>query len=170
MSGGSQPIPRPALSEIQAWASVSLQPPCAASSVCTRVPHSVSPGAPPVLQFKSTAAEPGGPWDSQSPRQGCGLTHSKHTPDRYPHTHISPVFWISFPFRSPESIEWSSLGYTTGPHLVICFICSSVYESESAGRSVLSDSLWPRGLQPARLLCPQDSPGKNTGVGCHSLL
>ena len=24
-------------------------------------------------------------------------------------------------------------------------------------------------LQPARLLCPPHSPGKNTGVGCHSL-
>ena len=30
--------------------------------------------------------------------------------------------------------------------------------------SVLSDSLWPHGLQPTRLLCPCDSPGKNTGV------
>ena len=38
------------------------------------------------------------------------------------------------------------------------------------GCSVVSDSLWPRGLQPARLLCPWDSPGKNTGVGCHFLL
>ena len=36
--------------------------------------------------------------------------------------------------------------------------------------SVVSDSLWPHGLQPARLLCPWDSPGKNTGVGCHALL
>ena len=26
------------------------------------------------------------------------------------------------------------------------------------------------GLQPARLLCLWDSPGKNTGVGCHALL
>ena len=26
------------------------------------------------------------------------------------------------------------------------------------------------GLQPVRLLCPWDLPGKNTGVGCHSLL
>ena len=26
------------------------------------------------------------------------------------------------------------------------------------------------GLQPARLLCPCYSPGKNTGVGCHALL
>ena len=29
-------------------------------------------------------------------------------------------------------------------------------------------ALWPHGLY--RLLCPWDSPGKNTGVGCHSLL
>ena len=33
-----------------------------------------------------------------------------------------------------------------------------------------SNSLRPQGLQPARLLCPWDSPGKNTGEGCHSLL
>ena len=32
------------------------------------------------------------------------------------------------------------------------------------------DSLRPLGLQPARLLCPWDFPGKNTGVGCHFLL
>ena len=30
--------------------------------------------------------------------------------------------------------------------------------------------LQPHGLQPARLLCPWDCPGKNTRVGCHSLL
>ena len=34
----------------------------------------------------------------------------------------------------------------------------------------MSDSLRPHGLYPTRLLCPWDSPGKNTGVGCHSLL
>ena len=28
----------------------------------------------------------------------------------------------------------------------------------------------PHGLQPTRLLCPWDSPGENTGVGCHVLL
>ena len=33
--------------------------------------------------------------------------------------------------------------------------------------SVISDSLRPHGLQLARLLCPWDSPSKNTGVGCH---
>ena len=30
--------------------------------------------------------------------------------------------------------------------------------------------LQPSGLQPARLPCPWDFPGKNTGVGCHFLL
>ena len=35
---------------------------------------------------------------------------------------------------------------------------------------VMSDSLRLHGLQLARLLCPWDFPGKNTGVGCHSLL
>ena len=34
----------------------------------------------------------------------------------------------------------------------------------------MSDSLRPHGLQPARLLCPWDSPGKNTSVGCYALL
>ena len=31
------------------------------------------------------------------------------------------------------------------------------------------DSVRCHGQQPTRLLCPQDSPGKNTGVGCHFL-
>ena len=31
-------------------------------------------------------------------------------------------------------------------------------------------TLRPYGLQPARLLCPWDSPGKNTGMGYHALL
>ena len=31
-------------------------------------------------------------------------------------------------------------------------------------------TLRAHGLQPARLLCPWHSPGKNTGVGRHSLL
>ena len=30
--------------------------------------------------------------------------------------------------------------------------------------------LWPHGLQPAWLLSPWNSPGKNTGIGCHLLL
>ena len=36
--------------------------------------------------------------------------------------------------------------------------------------SDVSDSVWPHKWQPARLFHPWDSPGKNTGVGCHFLL
>ena len=34
----------------------------------------------------------------------------------------------------------------------------------------MSDSVRPSGQQPIRLLCPWNSLGKNTGVGCHFLL
>ena len=34
----------------------------------------------------------------------------------------------------------------------------------------MSDSVQPYSLLPARLLCPSDSPGKNTGVRCYFLL
>ena len=34
----------------------------------------------------------------------------------------------------------------------------------------MSDSVRPHRWQPTRLLCPWDSPVKNTGVGCHFLL
>ena len=36
--------------------------------------------------------------------------------------------------------------------------------------SVVSNSVRPHRRQPTRLPCPWDSPGKNTGVGCHFLL
>ena len=41
----------------------------------------------------------------------------------------------------------------------MCFSCS-----------VVSNSLQPHGLQPTRLLCPWNSPSKNTEVGSHFLL
>ena len=43
-------------------------------------------------------------------------------------------------------------------------------KSESISSLVMADSLQPHELQPTRLLYPWSSPGKNTGVGCHSLL
>ena len=43
-------------------------------------------------------------------------------------------------------------------------------KGESVSHSVVSDSSRPHGLEPSRLLCPRNSPGKNTRVGSHSLL
>ena len=36
--------------------------------------------------------------------------------------------------------------------------------------SVISDSLWPHGLQTSKFLCPWNFLGKNTEAGCHFLL
>ena len=49
---------------------------------------------------------------------------------------------------------------------------SPMYESEKWKWSqwVVSNSQRPHGLQHTRLRRPWDSPGKNTGVGCHCLL
>ena len=41
--------------------------------------------------------------------------------------------------------------------------CVSLCVHKSKTASLASDSLWPDGLQPTRLLCPWDSPGKSTG-------
>ena len=46
----------------------------------------------------------------------------------------------------------------------------SQYSLKCVSHSVVSDSLGPYGLLPTRLLCPWTPPGKNTRVGCHSLL
>ena len=42
--------------------------------------------------------------------------------------------------------------------------------SESVNLLVLSNSLQPHGWWPTKLICPWNSPGKNTGVGYPFLL
>ena len=49
-----------------------------------------------------------------------------------------------------------------GRFFTVCCCCQ--------GASVVPNSMRPQRWQPTRLLCPWDSPGKNTGVGCHFLL
>ena len=65
-----------------------------------------------------------------------------------------------------------SLGFSRQEHWSGLPFPSPVHEREKWkwSRSVVSDSLQPHGLQPTRLLCPWDFPGKSTGVGCHCLL
>ena len=65
-----------------------------------------------------------------------------------------------------------SLGFSRQEHWSGLPFPSPMHESEKWkwGRSALSNSLRPHGLQPTRLLRPWDFPGKSTGVGCHCLL
>ena len=45
-----------------------------------------------------------------------------------------------------------------------------IFTAAAAKSPVVSDSVRPHRRQPTRLPRPWDSPGKNTGVGCHFLL
>ena len=53
----------------------------------------------------------------------------------------------------------STASYFCMPELWLCSVAQSCLTL-----------LWLHGLQPTRLLCPWDFPGKNTGMGCHFLL
>ena len=50
-----------------------------------------------------------------------------------------------------------------------CGWCSRILLFSSVVQSCPT-LLWPHGLYSTRLFCPWNSPGKNTGVGCHALL
>ena len=72
------------------------------------------------------------------------------------------LFWFYLVFltklatkQTPPSVDWWNFSVN---------ICTEL------SCSVMSESLWPHGLQPARLLHPWDFPGKSTGVSCHFLL
>ena len=66
----------------------------------------------------------------------------------------------------------SSLGFSRQERWSGLPFPSPMHESEKWkwNCSVMSDSSWPHGLQPTRLLHPWEFPGKSTGVGCHCLL
>ena len=56
--------------------------------------------------------------------------------------------------------------------MILAFCSEMVYPPRNicmceVSCSVMSDSLQPHRLQPARLLCPWNFTGKNTGMGCH---
>ena len=65
-----------------------------------------------------------------------------------------------------------SLGFSRQEHWSGLPFPSPMHESEKwkLTRSVMSDSVRPHRWQPSGLRHPWNSPGKNTGVGCHFLL
>ena len=67
--------------------------------------------------------------------------------------------------RSEEGSRCQSVCPTVCVHVCVC-TCVCVCVCVCAVASVVSTSAWPRGWQPAILLCPWDSPGNNTRGGC----
>ena len=83
------------------------------------------------------------------------------------------------PWVANELLLWAASYDSSGPtHGTCSQLMDRINSSFSrtwdvlsvCAHSVISHSLWPQGLQPARLLCPWNFSGKNTGVGCHFLL
>ena len=74
--------------------------------------------------------------------------------------------------RTADHQALLSLGFSRQEHWSGLPFPSPMHESEKWkwSRSVVSNSYWPHGLQPIRLLRPRDFPGKSTGVGCLVLL
>ena len=82
--------------------------------------------------------------------------------------------WIAMP--STRGSSWPSLLFKLdpaslmSPALAGVFFTTSIIWEACYVCSILSSSLWSHGLQPTRLLCPWNFPGKNTRVGYHALL
>ena len=86
-------------------------------------------------------------------------------------------YWSGLPFPSPEEIP--DPGIKPGS-IHIVGRCFTIWATREASimhcccccqvASVVSDSVRPHRWQPTRLPHPWDSPGRNTGVGCHCLL
>ena len=95
--------------------------------------------------------------DSQGHIQATTHTHT-HT-----HTHTKPWGLKESFFQDAISQGQTYLSQGSLSHekeLAELFISK---HSESVSHLVVSNSLQPHGLLSARLLCPWDSPGKNTG-------
>ena len=86
-------------------------------------------------------------------------------------------YWNGLPFPSPrdlpnpetEPVSLSLLHWQVHSSL-LSQLESPPHTKSLFSCSVTSDCLQPHGLRPARLDCPWDFPGKNIGMGCHSLL
>ena len=82
---------------------------------------------------------------------------------------MKPLYQFS---RNTEKKIWCVKGegykftWNTSPIYLAWFVKKR--SKSSVSHSVISNSLQPH--EPAMLLCPWNSPGKKTGVGCHSFL
>ena len=68
-----------------------------------------------------------------------------HQRESYIYTHLSPLFWTSFSFRSPQSTEQSSLYYMVGSQqLSVLYIVVYICQSQSSN---LSQAHLPFGIR-----------------------
>ena len=110
------------------------------------------------------------PWDHKESDMTEQLIHT-HTHKYNLKSSASLSIWQYFSCNLSHEIDIISLMPLFMRRKNILLRCySRALKLLLFSRQVISDSLWSRGLSPARLLCPWNFPGKNTGVGCHFLL
>ena len=88
--------------------------------------------------------------------------------EAYVNSYINTLHCISTLSDWVSSLLWCTSLHKDAIALFLFFLLMSL--SFKCIHSVMSNSLWPLGLQPARLLCPWNFIGKNTGVHSHFLL
>ena len=76
----------------------------------------------------------------------------------------------SWSFSGSQLCPWCRFECPAATLCTFCHYHNTYSESESVSLLLMSDSLWPHGLQPAKLLCPWNSLGKSAAVGYHFLL
>ena len=74
------------------------------------------------------------------------------------------------PLGQEPWLKFSSKSLILTPKAIVQGLTRSRHMAAAAAKSLQSNSVQPYRRQPTRLLHPWDSPGKNTGVGCHFLL
>ena len=87
-------------------------------------------------------------------------TDLRVTLPRFSRASVTILGNLQYPYNSNTSVSWPPSIVMKFPPLYRC--CQVA--------SVVSDSVRPHRRQPTRVPHPWDSPGKNTGVGCHFLL
>ena len=101
----------------------------------------------------------------------------------YTHPSVSTLDLSASLLSNPPSLSTPGLFCSKSRYIISLQIFTMLYHKETHLQSfikacccccevasVMSDSVRPHRWPPTRLLCPQDSPGKITRVGCHFLL
>ena len=107
-------------------------------------------------------------WNRCSNALDQGLAN--HSPGPKPAHHL-----LSYCLQVKNEFYWGRLKADEPMHTYCWFVLShaeahvtlwsNYLRAFTHAQSLMSD-LWLHGLQPTRLLCPWDFPGKTTGVGC----
>ena len=106
--------------------------------------------------------------------EGVAISFSSGSSQRRDRTRVSHTASRRFTIWATRG-EWLSKAPSWHLHFWLCWSYWYQIGPTTVHVRVLShfssaESLWLHGLSPTRLLCPQDYPGNNNGVGCHALL